>query len=672
MNLLPKCHEEFSKEDYWNTFFKKRGKKTFEWYGEYPQLCGQLSKYVKVKDEILVVGCGNSKLSMDLYDVGYRSIKSIDISKIVIDQMIEQNRVDRPNLVFNKMDATQMTYSDDTFSVIIDKGTLDALMSNNDEETLTKIDKYFNEISRVLRRGGRYICISLLQEHILRKLISYFTSSHFMFRITRCQDAEIKAKEEDGSSFPVFIVMATKFPGLSQQVLELALTGDHISKVSNTEELINAILAVQQSNIVCNRLQKRSIADVGEITLDLFSPENDKPRYIIHVLDRPKGNGKSYAVFLVPQGRDSDWLFGTKEGRKEFAELMEKDRIAIVILGRNHTFKNWDEVKEELNYSVKNLAPSGLPSNSTIAYLSLGADVGKCEILHEEESKINGRIAIEDVYSDNHDLKFRRLIFLKNQFVIQSDAKVKSIKTRRGKIKDIIDHGYLACEHHAFMLIGVQAMIGSNTKRNQCKEILVIGLGGGGLCMFLYRCFPQSKITAIEIDETVLKIAKEYFNFIIDERSKVEICDGINYLEDAAKNGKKFDAILFDISTNDKLLGISCPPIEFLKPSVLSSVSKCLNKDGFFILSLVCRDKNLRPEILNDLKKTFSSITSIQIKDIINEILFCTVSKKNPDDWKDIWNNAKEIFKQTLEKYKLSIKNDTETSEFLQHLTIEL
>lgn len=32
MNLLPKSHEEFSKADYWNTFFKKRGKKAFEWY----------------------------------------------------------------------------------------------------------------------------------------------------------------------------------------------------------------------------------------------------------------------------------------------------------------------------------------------------------------------------------------------------------------------------------------------------------------------------------------------------------------------------------------------------------------------------------------------------------------------------------------------------------------
>lgn len=31
MNLLPKCHEEFSKKDYWDTFFKTRGKKAFEW-----------------------------------------------------------------------------------------------------------------------------------------------------------------------------------------------------------------------------------------------------------------------------------------------------------------------------------------------------------------------------------------------------------------------------------------------------------------------------------------------------------------------------------------------------------------------------------------------------------------------------------------------------------------
>lgn len=41
-------------------------------YGEYPELCEILVKYVKMKDDILIVGCGNSTLSMSLYDVGYR------------------------------------------------------------------------------------------------------------------------------------------------------------------------------------------------------------------------------------------------------------------------------------------------------------------------------------------------------------------------------------------------------------------------------------------------------------------------------------------------------------------------------------------------------------------------------------------------------------------------
>lgn len=40
-------------------------------YGEYSELCEILLKYVKLKDDILIVGCGNSTLSMSLYDVGY-------------------------------------------------------------------------------------------------------------------------------------------------------------------------------------------------------------------------------------------------------------------------------------------------------------------------------------------------------------------------------------------------------------------------------------------------------------------------------------------------------------------------------------------------------------------------------------------------------------------------
>lgn len=31
MSLLPKTHQDFTQSEYWNHFFQKRGKKSFEW-----------------------------------------------------------------------------------------------------------------------------------------------------------------------------------------------------------------------------------------------------------------------------------------------------------------------------------------------------------------------------------------------------------------------------------------------------------------------------------------------------------------------------------------------------------------------------------------------------------------------------------------------------------------
>lgn len=68
-----------------------------------------------------------------------------------------------------------MDFSDGEYSVVLDKGTLDALMTDEKEETMDKVDRMLSEINRVLRLGGRYICVSLAQEHILRKVLSFFS-----------------------------------------------------------------------------------------------------------------------------------------------------------------------------------------------------------------------------------------------------------------------------------------------------------------------------------------------------------------------------------------------------------------------------------------------------------------------------------------------------------------
>jgi len=53
MSLLPRSVEEFSSANYWERFFKKRGEKAFEWYGDYTKLCGVLHKYIKIQDKVI-------------------------------------------------------------------------------------------------------------------------------------------------------------------------------------------------------------------------------------------------------------------------------------------------------------------------------------------------------------------------------------------------------------------------------------------------------------------------------------------------------------------------------------------------------------------------------------------------------------------------------------------
>ena len=73
----------------------------------------------------------------------------------------------------------------------------------------------YKEIDRVLRVGGRYVCVSLLQEHILLKLLQFFPAAGWMFRVCRCVEAGEKAANSGESvGLPVFVVVCTKFKKL--------------------------------------------------------------------------------------------------------------------------------------------------------------------------------------------------------------------------------------------------------------------------------------------------------------------------------------------------------------------------------------------------------------------------------------------------------------------------
>lgn len=122
---LLKTLGDFTSKENWDQFFTIRGSDdSFEWYAEWPQLKDVLSSHLCPSAapsnstgsdgmageelQILVPGCGNSKLSESLYDAGFRNITNIDFSKVVISDMLRRNVRLRPGMKWRVMDMTNM------------------------------------------------------------------------------------------------------------------------------------------------------------------------------------------------------------------------------------------------------------------------------------------------------------------------------------------------------------------------------------------------------------------------------------------------------------------------------------------------------------------------------------------------------------------------------------
>ena len=83
--------------------------------------------------KILMLGCGNADLSANMYDNGYKNITNVDFSKVVIEQMINKNGVERPEMTWQVLDITDMSvFETDTFDIVIDKSTIDSLFCTED------------------------------------------------------------------------------------------------------------------------------------------------------------------------------------------------------------------------------------------------------------------------------------------------------------------------------------------------------------------------------------------------------------------------------------------------------------------------------------------------------------------------------------------------------------
>jgi len=645
MNLLPKDSQEFHQKEYWDSFFKKRGRKAFEWYGEYHELCGILHKYTRSIDNILQVGCGNSSLASDLYDIGYRNIRSIDISDLVINQMSQQNK-HRPELVFEKMDVTDMRFKDGEFSVVLDKGTLDALFTDTSDKVVNMVEQMWNEISRVLRVGGRYLCVSLLQPHILSAMVTWFSSRGWPVRMIRCVEAEQNKAAQD-RVFPVFVVVATKFkPNSSMRpVLELSLSTDgQLSRLSEVDSLVKSVRGCQQFSALRARLAGGGDRTIAEASLDLWEPGGDKPRYQLFLSERTKQSNILFAAFIVPQGREVEWMFATAEGRAQLCDSASCKRLVVVHLARDNVFTSLTQVQEELAGTVLELAPDDLPPKYQVPFLSAGKEeVGDRVERCRGQSTMSGQYVVEDVcVGEDH---VRRLIFLARPHLTQSEAILKTVKGKNKKPRKVVDLSVLASTYHSIMVGSLGLYLSAPVK------VLVVGLGGGSLPNYIHSTFPLSNVCVVEIDSAMVRVAKDQFSFTPSDRLTVITGCGLAFINETTE---KFNVIMLDVDSKDISSGMSCPPPSFLEFQFLAKISSCLTPGGMLVLNLVCRDSLLRATLIEGLTKIWSSIISYKLQEEVNEILFCSSNDKLKCD--EVMKNFNQAFKLVNDHVKKATK----------------
>jgi ubiquinone/menaquinone biosynthesis C-methylase UbiE len=171
----------FSLDEYWSERYLKEKNQHFEWLDNYSSLKTLINTLLTEKDgKILMLGCGNSKLSEEMYLDGYKNICNIDRCGIVISQMFNRN-IEKPEMSWEVMDCTKLTYESNTFDYLIDKCTLDTLLCSKNPFMMAAWT--VNEVQRVLKPGGYFLCISFGSP---KERMNHFQKPHLSFGIEYC------------------------------------------------------------------------------------------------------------------------------------------------------------------------------------------------------------------------------------------------------------------------------------------------------------------------------------------------------------------------------------------------------------------------------------------------------------------------------------------------------
>ncbi len=194
--------------------------------------------------------------------------------------------------------------------------------------------------------------------------------------------------------------------------------------------------------------------------------------------------------------------------------------------------------------------------------------------------------------------------------VTEDDAGLRTLRFAKGGARQSVvkpgDPEYLAL-HYAPVMLSVLALA------EEPRRILIVGLGGGTLPMFLRKHYPDAAIDVVDIDPEVVYVAKEFFGFREDSGMQAHVADGRQFIE---KTRQPYDVIFLDAFGSDSV------PEHLTTQEFLRAVRRAVKPGGSVAGNLWGRGYNpLYDSMVRTYQEVFDEVYILDVREAANKIL---------------------------------------------------
>ncbi|KAI9193583.1 S-adenosyl-L-methionine-dependent methyltransferase [Polychytrium aggregatum] len=202
MDVLADENKQYATVEYWDKRYQTESEKvnTYDWFKKWADLKDSISEYLQADHEILHLGCGNSSLSEDMYEDGFKHQANVDYSLPCIEAMAKRCEEKCPEIRWIHGDIFQLSpdvFAEPQFDVALDKGTMDAFLTTrtqeddpwNPSERIRSVARnYLTQVAAVLKPGGRFIHVTWEQPQFRRQLLEVLPDQIVVDKVKKVGD----------------------------------------------------------------------------------------------------------------------------------------------------------------------------------------------------------------------------------------------------------------------------------------------------------------------------------------------------------------------------------------------------------------------------------------------------------------------------------------------------